>query len=101
MAVSLCHPCKTPLVLHHMYSYIMKTVSMPDLPICVVVDGNWETWSSWGSCRNCSSQWPHRERTRECNDPAPAHGGQDCAGSSEESDYCGTFNDCPPGEEKN
>jgi hypothetical protein len=38
-------------------------------------DGNWSDWSPWTDC-TCSGE--DVTRTRSCNSPAPADGGQDC-----------------------
>ena len=57
--------------------YSVKTKLNPDI---VIVDGNWGAWASHGSCsRTCGGgeqQW-----NRECDDPAPEHGGAECTGN--------------------
>ncbi|XP_072880765.1 A disintegrin and metalloproteinase with thrombospondin motifs 3-like isoform X3 [Hemitrygon akajei] len=56
-------------------------------------DGNWGSWSKLGSCsRTCGSGV--RFRTRQCNNPAPANGGQDCPGLNYEYQLCNK-EDCP------
>lgn len=56
-------------------------------------DGNWGSWSKLGSCsRTCGSGV--RFRTRHCNNPAPANGGQDCPGVNYEYQLCNK-EDCP------
>ncbi|XP_069780995.1 A disintegrin and metalloproteinase with thrombospondin motifs 3-like isoform X1 [Narcine bancroftii] len=56
-------------------------------------DGNWGSWSKLGSCsRTCGSGV--RFRTRQCNNPAPANGGQDCPGINYEYQLC-SKEDCP------
>jgi len=42
------------------------------------VNGGWGDWKPWGAC---NQQTGERERTRECNNPAPQHGGLPCPGS--------------------
>merc|ERR1711936_455228 len=48
------------------------------------VNGMWEAWSGmhmWSECsKTCGGG--KTERTRECNSPAPAHGGKDCKGEA-------------------
>ncbi|XP_076023553.1 A disintegrin and metalloproteinase with thrombospondin motifs 3 isoform X2 [Genypterus blacodes] len=56
-------------------------------------DGNWGSWSKSGSCsRSCGTGV--RFRTRQCNNPAPSYGGQDCTGLNHEYHLC-NMEDCP------
>ncbi|XP_061622740.1 netrin receptor UNC5D isoform X1 [Phyllopteryx taeniolatus] len=48
------------------------------------IDGGWGEWSEWTIC---SSQC-ERQRSRECNSPAPKHRGKMCDGSSEPTENC-------------
>ncbi|XP_077456819.1 netrin receptor UNC5D isoform X1 [Stigmatopora argus] len=48
------------------------------------IDGGWDEWSEW---TNCSSQC-ERQRSRECNSPAPKHRGKMCEGGSEAIENC-------------
>ncbi|XP_060071250.1 uncharacterized protein LOC132551155 [Ylistrum balloti] len=53
------------------------------------IDGNWANWGSWTSCtRTCGGGTKRRSRT--CSNPAKAHGGKDCAGSSSQDTSCNT-----------
>ncbi|XP_035691257.1 coadhesin-like [Branchiostoma floridae] len=55
--------------------------------------GGWSSWSNWTSCPvTCGGGQLWRER--ECNDPAPANGGDDCTGNSHETANC-AIADCP------
>ncbi|XP_053390928.1 A disintegrin and metalloproteinase with thrombospondin motifs adt-1-like [Mercenaria mercenaria] len=55
--------------------------------LCDVVDGVWSEWSTWSECDvTCESGTQTRART--CTNPAPAHGGLDCAGNSMETKRC-------------
>ncbi|XP_078312808.1 SCO-spondin-like [Crassostrea virginica] len=57
------------------------------------IHGNWGAWGSYGSCsKTCASGT--MVRSRSCNNPAPAYGGNNCAGSSTSSASCNTHN-CP------
>ncbi|KAG7481323.1 hypothetical protein MATL_G00065690 [Megalops atlanticus] len=56
-------------------------------------DGAWGAWTKYGSCsRSCGTGV--RFRTRQCNNPAPSNGGQDCPGVNYEYQLCNT-DDCP------
>lgn len=56
-------------------------------------DGVWGSWSKYGSCsRSCGTGV--RFRTRQCNNPSPSNGGQDCPGVNYEYQLCNT-DDCP------
>ena len=55
-----------------------------------IVHGNWTTWSDWGTCSvTCGSGI--RVRKRECTNPEPQHGGDECPGVDVE------FEDCEAG----
>ncbi|XP_023562555.1 A disintegrin and metalloproteinase with thrombospondin motifs 3 isoform X2 [Octodon degus] len=50
-------------------------------------DGNWGSWTKFGSCsRTCGTGV--RFRTRQCNNPTPINGGQDCPGVNFEYQLC-------------
>ncbi|XP_061880336.1 A disintegrin and metalloproteinase with thrombospondin motifs 3-like [Entelurus aequoreus] len=56
-------------------------------------DGAWGSWNKYGSCsRSCGTGV--RIRTRQCNNPVPSNGGQDCAAVNYEYQLCNTH-DCP------
>ncbi|KAG1937220.1 A disintegrin and metalloproteinase with thrombospondin motifs [Pimephales promelas] len=56
-------------------------------------DGAWGAWSKYGSCsRSCGTGV--RFRTRQCNNPIPSHGGQECPGVNYEYQLC-NIDDCP------
>ncbi|NXR97957.1 CO8A protein, partial [Oxylabes madagascariensis] len=46
-------------------------------------DGRWSCWSGWSPCQAGMSQ-----RSRQCSNPAPQHGGQPCAGRNLQSRAC-------------
>ncbi|XP_069740144.1 complement component C6 isoform X2 [Narcine bancroftii] len=49
-----------------------------------VQDGYWSCWSPWTSCMASHQQRRHRQ----CNNPAPKHGGKDCEGPSTQEEKC-------------
>ncbi|KAK0055708.1 hypothetical protein Bpfe_014774, partial [Biomphalaria pfeifferi] len=53
--------------------------SIIDEDLMPIVDGNWGEWSSWICPRLCDNG-TFLEHTRECNNPAPRHGGKECDG---------------------
>merc|ERR1712179_301780 len=52
--------------------------------ICETVNGGWSVWGSWSPWTSCSSRTGSIQRTRQCDDPTPANGGNECSGSSTE-----------------
>ncbi|XP_057216320.1 unc-5 netrin receptor Da [Triplophysa rosa] len=48
------------------------------------VDGGWAEWTVWSVC----SSECERQRTRECTDPEPKHGGRLCDGAALDTDNC-------------
>ncbi|CAG07772.1 unnamed protein product, partial [Tetraodon nigroviridis] len=106
-------PCKQLWCSHPDNPYFCKTKKGPPLdgtecapgkwcykghcmwknPNQVKQDGAWGSWSKYGSCsRSCGTGV--RFRTRQCNNPAPSNGGQDCPGVNYEYQLCHTI-DCP------
>ncbi|XP_058048885.1 A disintegrin and metalloproteinase with thrombospondin motifs 3 [Ahaetulla prasina] len=56
-------------------------------------DGGWGGWTKFGSCsRTCGTGV--RFRTRQCNNPMPLNGGQDCSGINFEYQLC-NLDECP------
>uniref|UniRef100_A0A3Q0SBJ1 ADAM metallopeptidase with thrombospondin type 1 motif, 3 n=1 Tax=Amphilophus citrinellus TaxID=61819 RepID=A0A3Q0SBJ1_AMPCI len=106
-------PCKQLWCSHPDNPYFCKTKKGPPLdgtecapgkwcykghcmwknPNQVKQDGAWSSWSKYGSCsRSCGTGV--RFRTRQCTNPAPSNGGQDCPGVNYEYQLCNT-DDCP------
>ncbi|XP_072244446.1 A disintegrin and metalloproteinase with thrombospondin motifs 13 isoform X2 [Leuresthes tenuis] len=64
-----------------------RCVSPNDLGTSVVVHGSWSSWSEFSSCsRTCGGGVTLR--TRQCNNPRPAFGGNDCEGPDVEAELC-------------
>uniref|UniRef100_A0A3B3VEL4 ADAM metallopeptidase with thrombospondin type 1 motif, 13 n=1 Tax=Poecilia latipinna TaxID=48699 RepID=A0A3B3VEL4_9TELE len=64
-----------------------RCVSPDDFGVSVVVNGSWSSWSGFSSCsRTCGGGVVLR--TRECNNPRPAFGGNDCDGPDIEAELC-------------
>ncbi|XP_048716853.1 netrin receptor UNC5A isoform X2 [Caretta caretta] len=55
-------------------------------PVTVYVDGGWSGWSRWSLCALDCTHW----RSRECSEPAPRNGGQECQGAELETRNCTT-----------
>lgn len=64
-----------------------RCVSSDELSSSVVVHGSWSSWSEFSPCsRKCGGGITHR--TRKCNNPRPAFGGNDCEGPDIEAELC-------------
>ncbi|KAL5272657.1 hypothetical protein ACHWQZ_G000747 [Mnemiopsis leidyi] len=57
------------------------------------VDGGWSEYGEWSEC-SAECDGGTQTRTKECNNPAPQHGGADCEGEGEETRNCNTHS-CP------
>ena len=52
-----------------------------------VVDGVWGSWGAWASCsKSCGGG--EKIRIRECDNPAPDHGGETCSGTEQGNGTC-------------
>uniref|UniRef100_A0A8D0GGL6 Netrin receptor UNC5 n=1 Tax=Sphenodon punctatus TaxID=8508 RepID=A0A8D0GGL6_SPHPU len=52
--------------------------------ITVYVPGSWSAWSVWSVCSADCTHW----RSRECSEPAPRNGGDECQGPELETRNC-------------
>ena len=57
------------------------------------VDGGWGEWASWNEC-DAPCDGGNQTRTRKCDKPEPAFGGDGCKGESTETRECNTL-PCP------
>ncbi|XP_070759988.1 A disintegrin and metalloproteinase with thrombospondin motifs 13 [Enoplosus armatus] len=64
-----------------------RCVSSDELSSSMGVHGSWSSWSEFSPCsRTCGGGVTHR--TRKCNNPRPAFGGNDCEGPDIEAELC-------------
>ena len=53
----------------------------------ILVDGDWSEWGAWFSCsKECGGT---QQRVRQCDDPKPRNGGQDCGEDFIQTRPCG------------
>lgn len=52
------------------------------------MNGNWNEWTQWTKC-SVSCAGGSRSRMRVCDNPAPQHGGESCAGNATDTGVCG------------
>ena len=51
------------------------------------VPGNWSSWGAWSNCSETCGNGTST-RTRTCDNPAPAYGGEDCVGAGSMTQDC-------------
>ena len=61
--------------------------------LTVAVDGGWSAYGAWTEC-SASCGDGSQSRSRTCNNPSPAHGGQQCSGQATENRVCSSAK-CP------
>nr|XP_043882163.1 A disintegrin and metalloproteinase with thrombospondin motifs 13 isoform X3 [Solea senegalensis]XP_043882164.1 A disintegrin and metalloproteinase with thrombospondin motifs 13 isoform X3 [Solea senegalensis] len=77
----------------HQWCLKGRCVSPDELGSSVVVHGSWSSWSEFSPCsRTCGGGVRHR--TRQCNNPRPAFGGNDCQGPDVEAELCHQQQSC-------
>ncbi|XP_055948498.1 hemicentin-1-like isoform X2 [Argiope bruennichi] len=54
------------------------------------VNGEWGPWSTWGPCSSSCNKG-QKKRFRSCDNPAPAGGGRECSGPSQETEVCNAY----------
>ena len=64
-----------------------------DTGVKCVIDGDWGPWSDFKPC-SATCGLGTKRRIRECNNPIPMHGGQECVGFSFEEKPCATGIPC-------
>ena len=69
------------------------TASYLILHFYILVNGGWGSWTTQGTCsKTCGVGVQSRSRT--CDNPAPAHSGSPCSGSSSGTESC-NLTPCP------
>ena len=59
----------------------------------IAVDGGWSEWGQFSECsETCGGGYT--TRTRQCNDPSPINGGEDCPGETFETAVCNKEINC-------
>lgn len=79
----------SPKIIHDSSAVVIWVSSFPYLS----VDGSWSCWSPWSKC-SVTCGGGHYMRTRTCNNPPPAYGGDICLGLHTEEALC-NIQPCP------
>lgn len=94
--ISMCHPgqldtrgcagwASLALALHPEPELAPQADSViSSLCLSPLVDGSWSPWSKWSACGLDCTHW----RSRECSDPAPRNGGEECQGADLDTRNC-------------
>lgn len=53
----------------------------------IPIHGGWSEWSKWSNCSKSCGQG-YQRRLRQCNQPIPSLGGQNCNGTNVENRTC-------------
>ncbi|XP_052229809.1 uncharacterized protein LOC127843943 [Dreissena polymorpha] len=77
-------PCNNPAPEHGGRNCDGNSTQIQSCVDTCQVDGQWGSWGSWSSCNSRCNQ----TRSRPCNNPAPKHGGRNCAGNSTQTQNC-------------
>ena len=98
------HECPSKLS-NFPYDYLLylivstrRVLCIDNLSTTLTVNGRWGIFGDWGECPVTCGGSSH-SRFRECNNPAPQHGGDDCTvdGSTYFETKACNENICPPG----
>ena len=86
--------CACPYAYVTLFSHAYAFTYSP-LFLCSIfpVDGDWSVWTEWTLCSKVCNGG-EQTRSRECNNPAPQHGGNDCLGHKRDTRPCNVFA-CP------
>ncbi|TMW52624.1 hypothetical protein DOY81_002278 [Sarcophaga bullata] len=85
----LVEKCTAQYLLEHMTKYWLQPKELKCPVLTDAVDGAWSTWSEWYKC----SKYGETDgdcmcRSRECNNPKPQNGGNDCQGITTQVTNC-------------
>lgn len=83
----VCRPAGLALALHverGLAPQADHTISSLSVSVLHLVDGSWSPWSKWSACGLDCTHW----RSRECSDPAPRNGGEECRGTDLDTRNC-------------
>lgn len=92
-----------PSATHSLVQVFLIQIMAHDLPLetieqdvsfVLTVHGKWSEWGSWSECPSTCGLGIYKVRSRDCDDPAPQHDGNDCPGPETDRSIC-NFVPCP------
>ena len=89
------HYLKLEITFFNLYTcHVVLLIITNPSSILFIVNGNYTVWSNWSSC-SMSCGPGQQLRRRNCTQPKPAHGGDDCEGPRIETKECFIEMICP------
>lgn len=90
----LVDKCTPQYLREHMTKYWVQATEFTCPVLTAPIDGAWSTWSDWYKCsKSGDDDGDCMCRSRECNNPRPQNGGNDCEGITTEVTNCTVHGD--------
>jgi len=97
------NPCQTILLLFAECYINICRHKLPDPTVSIncssIVNGVWAKWTPWLTC-TATCEFGTHLRSRECSNPSPMFGGEDCEGIDVNYRRCNVGTRCPSKQSK-